>query len=137
MPVDPEARRQVWRRAGERREYCQIAQEDDALSSHVDHVVAEKHGGQSSPNNLCLACSQCNLHKGSDIASVDPATGETVPLYNPRVSEWDEHFRWEGASAAGLTPAGRATVRLLQLNAPERVEVRRSLMLEGRHPSGT
>lgn len=94
MPVGPEARALVWERAGGRCEYCQIAQDDDVLTFHVDHVVAGKHGGASHPDNLCLACSPCNLHKGSDITSVDPATLEVVRLFNPRTSRWDEHFSW-------------------------------------------
>jgi hypothetical protein len=134
MAIASKVRRQVHARAGGRCEYCRISQEDDPLTFHVDHVVAEKHGGVPSLDNLCLACSHCNLHKGSDFASVDPVTGRSVHLFNPRLSDWGEHFRWNGPVAVGLTPAGRATIRLLHMNASERVELRHSLMLEGRHP---
>ena len=93
-----------------------------------------KHGGTARADNLCLACSQCNLHKGSDFVSIDPLTGEMARLFDPLRSDWGEHFRWEGPVVFGLTPIGRATVRLLQMNAPDRLELRRSLVIEGRHP---
>jgi hypothetical protein len=46
-----------------------------SLASHqVDHIIAEKHGGQTLAENLALSCSLCNQAKGSDIASIDPDT---------------------------------------------------------------
>jgi len=50
----------------------------------VDHVIAEKHGGLTEPDNLALSCTLCNKHKGSDLTSIDPETGDIVPLYHPR-----------------------------------------------------
>ena len=46
----------VWRRAGGRCEYCQVAQEHDLLPFEIDHVIAKKHRGPTRANNLCLAC---------------------------------------------------------------------------------
>ena len=130
MAIAAELRRRVHLRAGGRCEYCRISQEDDPLTFHVDHVIPQKHGGASRIENLCLSCSHCNLHKGSDFVSVDPATGgEIVRLFNPRTSEWHEHFRWEGPLMVGITPAGRATVRLLGMNSPDRIELRHCLTL--------
>lgn len=43
---------------------------------------------------------------------------------------WPEHFAMDGGKVIGLTPAGRATVRLLQMNAPRRVELREAWLLE-------
>lgn len=63
------------------------------LATHeIDHIIAEKHGGCTEAENLALSCTLCNKHKGSDIASVDPETGEIVPLYNPRQKKWNEHL---------------------------------------------
>jgi hypothetical protein len=38
-----------------------------------------------------------------------------------------EHFSTDGLNISGLTRSGRATVGLLQMNAPERVQLRRVL----------
>jgi HNH endonuclease len=40
----------------------------------ADHVIAEKHGGATSADNLAWACFYCNRFKGSDLASVDPTS---------------------------------------------------------------
>jgi 5-methylcytosine-specific restriction endonuclease McrA len=118
-------RRLVRARAGERCEYCLIP-EELALASHwVDHIVAEKHGGQTEEANLAFSCVLCNQHKGTDLASVDPATGQITPLFNPRRDSWASHFRLTGPQIEPLTPVGRVTVRLLQLNRADRVEERR------------
>jgi hypothetical protein len=93
--------------------------------------VAEKHGGQTVEDNLALSCVLCNQHKGSDLASIDPVTGQLTPLFHPRRDRWDDHFRREGARLEPLTPAGRVTVRLLQLNHPHRVEERELLLRLG------
>ncbi len=37
--------RQVWRRAGRCREYCQMPQDCDDTPFEIDHVIARKHGG--------------------------------------------------------------------------------------------
>lgn len=69
--------------------------------------------------------------KGSDIASVDPAAGNIVPLYNPRQDRWLEHFQLIGAQIIPMTPTGRATIRLLQLDHPDRIEERDLLIAAG------
>jgi hypothetical protein len=121
-------RRLVHERAGGACEYC-LAPEATALFAHeVDHVVAEKHGGTTTEDNLALACGLCNLFKGSDIGSLDPVTGELVPLFHPRRDRWSDAFQLVDARIVGRTAAARATVRLLQLNRPDRVAERAVLM---------
>jgi hypothetical protein len=90
--------------------------------------VAEKHGGTTTEDNLALACAACNLHKGSDIGSIDPATGELVPLFHPRRDRWSDAFQLVDARMVALTAVARATVRLLQLNRADRVAERAILM---------
>ena len=34
----------------------------------------------------------CNRRKGSDIASIDPETGQLTPLFHPRVDRWDDQY---------------------------------------------
>lgn len=110
-------------RAGHRCEYCGLREADTFLGCQVDHIVSEKHGGLTTEENLALACTVCNRAKGSDIAGVDQP-GSIVPLFHPRLDRWAEHFRRQGLQIVGLTPKGRATARLLRLNAPERVDER-------------
>ena len=126
MPVIPVALRNLVRtRAGDRCEYCRLHQDDDRFFRfHVEHIVARKHGGETSEANLALACHQCNLHKGADLTGIDPANGALVRLFHPRAQAWADHFRWRGVAIVGRTPTGRATVRVLSMNARDRLELR-------------
>ena len=127
-------RREVRERAKSRCEYCLLAEEHAFFSHEPDHIIAEKHGGKTTGQNLALACFDCNRFKGSDIASVDPASDNLVPLFNPRTQVWNEHFAIEGGRIIPLTSVGRVTARLLKFNLPERIEVRETLALFERYP---
>ena len=127
-------RRHVRQRASNCCEYCLLAEEDAFFTHEPDHVIAEKHGGATSFENLAWACFDCNRFKGSDIASLDPLTGELVPLFDPRTQVWHEHFELIGGGTIHpLTPIGRATEHLLKLNLDERVEARNLLAALGRY----
>ena len=121
-------RRLVRARASEHCEYCLIPESLTLASHWVDHIVAEKHGGHTEESNLALSCVLCNQHKGSDLTSIDPQSGQITPLFHPRRDQWFDHFRLVEANIEPLTPIGRVTVRLLQLNQPDRVEERRLLL---------
>lgn len=84
--------RQVVGRATDCCEYCLVRQGFVASTHQFDHVIAEKHGGETALDNLALQCTLCNRRKGSDITSVDPDTGDIVSLFNPRTQRWSEHF---------------------------------------------
>jgi hypothetical protein len=122
--IPAELRRSVRQRARDCCEYCLIPESMTLAAHEIDHVIAEKHGGPTEANNLALACALCNGFKGSDLASIDAQSGAIVPLFNPRRDRWTEHFRLEAGRIEPLTATGRATVRLLQLNHPHRVEER-------------
>lgn len=126
--------RLVWKRAKGRCEYCRVPQASDLLPFEIDHIIAETHGGETSPGNLCLCCFACNRHKGPNIAGIDPGTQRISPLFNPRRHRWSRHFRWDGPVLVGLTPAGRATVQVLKLNLDYRVGFRAELIAEGGFP---
>jgi hypothetical protein len=131
--MDAATREFVERRAIHRCEYCHTPQAAVPLIHfHIDHVVARQHADDGTRGNLALACDRCNLFKGSNLASVDPASGTIVPLFNPRNDEWSAHFRFDGARIIGLTPTGRATVRLLVMNASRRLELREEWLAEGK-----
>ena len=125
-------REAIRRRAKRRCEYCRLP--DRSMNSsdfHVEHIVARKHGGKSSMENLAWSCIYCNLYKGPNLASFDPDTGKLTPLFNPRVTRWKEHFRMAGARIIGLTPVGRTSVWLLEMNSDILVALRACLMREG------
>lgn len=86
--------------------------------------MAKQHGGSDDPAGLALACDRCNAYKGPNLTSIDPETGAIVPLFHPRLDQWEDHFELREGHVCGKTPAGRATVRLLNMNAPRRVELR-------------
>jgi HNH endonuclease len=96
-PSVPERlRRQVQERAQGRCEYCLIHESDMYYPHEADHVIAEKHGGPTSLENLAWACFYCNRFKGSDLASVDPTSNKVVFLFHPREQRWNRHFRLNG-----------------------------------------
>jgi hypothetical protein len=129
--MDETLRALVRQRAGDRCEYCALPQHAVDGRFHIEHVVARQHREDDTPANLALACSRCNLHKGTNLSSIDPVTGEVVAIFNPRTDAWSEHFAFQGPEIIGLTPKGRATVRLLHMNARHRVQLRSSLMSAG------
>ncbi len=124
----PVALRQLVRdRAQNACEYCLIPEIAVLVPHEVDHVIAEKHGGQTIADNLTLACTLCNKYKGSDVASIDPDSREVVRLYRPNRDRWTAHFQLKVGEIVPLTAIGRVTVRLLQLNRPEGVAERHLL----------
>jgi hypothetical protein len=110
------------------------SQEHLELSFEIDHIIARKHRGSTRAGNLCLACFACNNHKGPNISGLDTQTKKIVPLFNPRRHKWHRHFRWDGPVLVGLTPAGRATVAVLEINLDYRVAFRQGLIAEGVFP---
>lgn len=134
--VGAELRHLVADRANHCCEYCLLHEEDTYFGCEVDHILSRKHGGLTQEDNLAYACAICNRNKGSDIASLDPDTGELVRLYNPRSDRWADHFQLaeDGFTIAPLTPAGRATVRILGLSHPDRLLERMELRKLGRYP---
>ena len=130
--MEPDLRRSVRDRAGNRYEYCGLRQEHAPLALYtIDHIIPKKHGGSDDLANLALACYRCNIHKGPNLAGIDPDSGEMVALFNPRQQVWPDHFVREGAFIVGRTPVGRTTVRVLVMNAPEHVELREKLIENG------
>lgn len=117
-------RKLVFDRAEGRCEYCLFPQDLAASSHQIDHIISEKHGGRTHESNLALCCMVCNLRKGSDIGTSDPATGQLTALFHPRMHAWRDHFRMEGVQIVGLTAIGRATAHFLQLNSIDRLTER-------------
>ena len=127
-------RDQVWYRAASCREYCQLPQMFTDAGHEVDHIIAEKHHGPTTLENLALACFHCNNHKGPNIAGVDPDTGQVTRLFHPRLDRWNDHFAWRGPIMVGISPIGRTTVDVLEINLRHRLIHRLALIEEGVFP---
>jgi len=127
-------RREIRERARGRCEYCLLAESQAFFPHEPDHLIARKHDGETVSANLALACFDCNRFKGPNIASLDPVTGELVPLFNPRTQKWTEHFQLSGGRIVPLTPVGRVTESMLRLNVPVRVEARERWNALGLYP---
>lgn len=98
---------------------------------HLEHITARQHGGETEAENLAWACHRCNRHKGTNLAGIDPDTRELSPLFHPRREQWAAHFALVGIQIIGLSPIGRATAALLQMNASRRLERRAELIKRG------
>ena len=133
--IDAATRRLVRERASNRCEYCGLSQAQQSFPAfHIDHIIAQQHGGTDDPANLALSCYHCNLHKGANLTGLDPQTGALVALFHPRRDVWEAHFALRDALIVGLTPTGRTTVRVLAMNAADRVQVRQALQTDPRLP---
>jgi hypothetical protein len=126
--VDAAQRLAIEERAAYRCEYCRLPMQGQIATFPVDHLLPRSLGGESVLPNLALACPHCNGHKWAHTSATDPETQTKVPLYNPRVDHWEDHFRWSSTDITvleGITARGRATIALLQMNHDNMVEIRR------------
>jgi 5-methylcytosine-specific restriction endonuclease McrA len=128
--MDSSTRSAVAIRAGAACEYCRLHEDDDVYAFHVEHIIAIKHGGANDLGNLAYACQFCNLHKGPNLAGVDPHTGGVVELFHPRRDRWSEHFKVTEYRFVGRTAKGRATIAVLAMNDSERVRLRQIIGLK-------
>ena len=126
--IDAASRKLIRERANYACEYCQLEESHvPFIAFHIEHVIPRKHGGGDSQDNLALACYHCNLHKGPNLAGLDPDTGEMVALFHPRRQSWAEHFEMRGNIILGLTPIGRATAMVLEMNSLDQLQLRAEL----------
>ncbi len=126
--MDASLRAFVARRSEGRCEYCQIPQRFFVELFHVEHIVARQHRGTTDESNLAIACARCNLHKGPNLAGIDPLSQVLTRLFNPRIDFWIEHFQQvSNGEIVGTTAIGRATVYVLAMNESRRVELRAAI----------
>ena len=126
--IDAATRRLVRTRAGNACEYCGLHQVHSPLASlQVEHIISRKHGGEDIGENLALACIDCNLAKGTNIAGIDPVTRKTTELFHPRRQQWDDHFQRVALHIIGKTAVGRTTIEVLRINSDEQVQLRMAL----------
>jgi hypothetical protein len=122
-------------RAGGRCEYCRVLEYLSNYAFHLEHIIGLQHGGSSLPDNLAYVCSWCNWKKGPNIATIINASVELIPLFNPRTQNWFDHFNADTAGVLhGKSSVGKATIKLLELNHPERIKERFEMMKGGYYP---
>ena len=124
-------RTKVFSIAGGICEYCQTDSEFSDSPFEVEHIIPVVKRGSSNPENLALACHGSNLRKSIKTEGYDVITDAIVALFHPRRNEWNDHFMWseDRTLIVGLTPVGRATVDMLDLNRKGLVNQRRLLGL--------
>jgi len=134
IPVS--VRRVVAARAGGRCEYCRTPESFATQSYSIDHIHPRQGGGQTILENLAWACFGCNSYKHSKTHGMDPETGVSTLLFNPRLQNWGDHFAWseDGEQILGNSANGQATVNVLQLNRTGLINLRRILVITGFHP---
>lgn len=117
--------------------YCLTSEANSGLPMSFDHIHPQSKGGNTSFENVCLACRSCNEYKSDLTAAPDPLTGEIVPLFNPRAQQWSEHFAWslDATRVEGQTPVGRAMIAALRMNNPVIVAARSRWVISGWHPT--
>ncbi len=134
--VTSEQRRAVRERARGLCEYCRSQMRFSTHEFSVEHILPVQRGGESTLDNLALACQGCNNFKFTKTEAEDPLTKNQAPLYHPRRQRWSDHFSWsyDGTRIVGRSPTGRATVAVLQLNRECLVNFREVLYAVGKHP---
>jgi hypothetical protein len=117
-------------------EYCQAPANCASASFHCEHIYPRKIGGRTSLDNLALACPWCNSAKHTKTHALDPQTDQRVPLFNPRLQNWNRHFMWSEnfLHIIGRTRSGRATVEALNMNRLEQVNMRIALRSMRKYP---
>ena len=132
--VSETLRAEVVARAGERCEYCHLPIRGQVATFPVDHLRPRSSAGATALENLALACPHCNGSKWKHEDGVDPDSGESARLFNPRKDVWSDCFQWsreEVGVIVGQTAIGRATIARLQMNAPDMVALRQLLAALG------
>ncbi len=116
--------------------YCRGSEILTGMPLVVDHITPRALGGKAVLVNLCMSCHRCNQYKGAQTQALDPLTRELTALFNPRLQNWHEHFKWSrnGIEIIGVTACGRATIAALRLNSDEFRASREIWAMLGLHP---
>ena len=114
--VSEEKRKTVIARAKNSCEYCRLHQSDAFQKHQIEHIIALKHGGSSDLDNLALACTDCNFHKGTDLSTILLPDKELIRLFNPREDVWEEHFYIEECVFYPVSKIAEATIKVLKMN---------------------
>ncbi|ALB40513.1 MULTISPECIES: HNH endonuclease signature motif containing protein [Nostocales] len=116
--------------------YCLTSEANSGIPMTYDHIHPVSKGGETTFENLCLACRSCNEFKSDAVESIDPLSGETIQLFNPRQQKWTDHFGWsaDGTRLEGINAIGRTTIVKLRINNPVILIARKRWVISGWHP---
>jgi HNH endonuclease len=134
--ISKHIRKLVAVRAGFRCEYCRVLEYLSHYAFHTEHIIGFQHGGTHHPNNLAYSCAWCNWKKGPNLATILQPDNKLVPLFNPRTQNWFDHFEVSSTDGKLIakSPEAQATIKLLELNHPERQEERLEVIKHGFYP---
>jgi 5-methylcytosine-specific restriction endonuclease McrA len=134
--ISRQLRQAITERANGCCEYCRSQEIFSTQAFSIEHIIPISKQGETTDDNLALACQGCNNHKYNKTQGRDPVTLEVVNFYHPRQQQWEEHFIWneDYTKIIGLTPTGRCTVEALKLNRPRLTNLRRILYKTANHP---
>ncbi len=134
--MDSKTRELVRKRAGGCCEYCGVSEQYFLQEFQVEHITPKCHRGSDDLSNLAFACQRCNLHKGPNIAGLDPDTDQLTRLFDPRSDLWAEHFKLlENGEIVARTDIGRTTIYVLAMNAKNRLKLRATLVRIKQEPN--
>ena len=116
--------------------YCRTAEALTVTTFEFEHIVPRSGGGETTFENLCLACPSCNRFKTVRQTGFDAVTQQDITLFHPQRQIWADHFAWDEdkTQLIGLTPVGRVTIAILKMNRPQLVRVRQMWIKMGEHP---
>ncbi|MGF1496964.1 MAG: HNH endonuclease [Elainellaceae cyanobacterium] len=116
--------------------YCQTSEILSGIRMSFDHIRPRSKGGETCFDNVCLACRSCNEFKGDCVTAQDLITQQRIPLFNPRLQRWHDHFVWsdDGTTIEARTAVGRVTVLALRMNHAAIVSARKRWVSVGWHP---
>ena len=136
MAISKKKREKVQSRANGCCEYCKSQDKFSSSSFSIEHIYPQSLGGSDELLNLAWACQGCNNAKFTKIEARDIISNAIVPLFNPRLDKWNEHFKWnqDCSLIIGQTAIGRATVIALKMNRDSVVNLRNILFSCGEHP---
>ncbi len=116
--------------------YCLTAESLTATTFEFEHIIPRSAGGETSLENLCLSCPNCNRYKANRQNIIDSDSGEIIRLFHPQLQIWKEHFNWneDASEIVEVTDIGRATIITLKMNRPALIRVRKLWVKLAEHP---
>jgi HNH endonuclease len=114
-------------------EYCHTNERWQYVRFTIDHILPND---DDSLENLALACFHCNRRKSNKISVFNAELNEHIPIFNPRLHLWTEHFEWSENNISILPKSkiGEAAIELLELNRQRILLIRDADVLVNRHP---
>lgn len=105
--------------------YCGIPDPSNhGLDWDVEHIVAQKPHPEFmfTPENLAVACKECNSKKGAKETLVDPSatlypsTSDAFLIVHPHFDDWSDHILRDHLTYASFTDKGQWTIEECRLN---------------------